>query len=356
MRVTAGHAARVVGIDDPSARMPEQRDPEARQEAARLRVQGRARAPAPHVARRRRAVALLTVLVAILALVVVVGGSDGDGGPGSVTGATTAPRPARPQLPGGGRRIFPDRRVVALYGNPQDRALGVLGIGTPAQAAARLRRASRGYGRRTRPVLPMFELISTVAARDPGADGLYRLHTPPAVIGRYLRAARRAGALLVLDIQPGHADFLSETQRLARWLREPDVGLALDPEWHTPGAVPGTRIGSTTADEVNAVARYLAGIVRANDLPQKLLVIHQFTEDMIEDEQRLITPPQLAVTLNVDGFGTRSAKVSKYRDFNRRRPPGTHVGFKLFYEEDVGLMAPNSVMALLPRPDLVVYE
>jgi len=339
--------------------MPEQRDTEARQEAARLRARGRVRAPAPHVARRRRAVALLTMLAAIVLLIVVAGGSEGDGDPpaSSQTGpATTTTTPARPQLPGGGRRIFPDRRVVAFYGNPQDRALGVLGIGTPAQAAARLRRAARGYGRRTRPVLPMFELISTVAARDPGADGLYRLHTPAAVIDRYLRAARKAGAVLVLDIQPGHADFLSETKRLGRWLREPDVGLALDPEWHTPGAVPGTRIGSTTADEVNAVARYLAGIVKANDLPQKLFVIHQFTEDMIVDEQRLITPAQLAVTLNVDGFGTRSAKVSKYRDFNRRRPPGTHVGFKLFYEEDVGLMAPRSVMALLPRPDLVVYE
>lgn len=339
--------------------MPEQRDPEARQEAARRRAGGRMRAPAPHVARRRRAVALLTVLAVIGLIVALVGGSGGDGNPraASVTGSTTAAPPrARPQLPGGGRRIFPDRRVVAFYGNPQDRALGVLGIGTPAQAAARLRRAARGYGRETRPVLPMFELISTVAARDPGPDGLYRLHTPAAVIDRYLRAARKAGAVLVLDIQPGHADFLSETKRLARWLREPDVGLALDPEWHTPGAVPGTRIGSTTADEVNAVVKYVAGIVRANDLPQKLLVIHQFTDDMIVDEERLIAPPQLAVTLNVDGFGTRSAKVSKYRDFNRRRPPGTHVGFKLFYEEDVGLMAPRSVMALQPRPDLVVYE
>jgi hypothetical protein len=202
----------------------------------------------------------------------------------------------------------------------------------------------------------MFELISTVAAHDPGPDGLYRLHTPDAVIGRYLRAARKAGAVLVLDIQPGHADFLGEAKRLERWLREPDVGLALDPEWHTPGAVPGTRIGSTTAEEVNAVARYVAGIVRSRDLPQKLFVIHQFTNDMIVGEERLITPSQLAVTLNVDGFGTRSAKVSKYRDFNTRRPAGTYVGFKLFYEEDVGLMAPRSVMALLPRPDLVVYE
>lgn len=347
--------------------MPTSRDPDERRAAAAARAHGRrhGRAPASRaVLLRRRAVAV-AVLVGLVGLVVfavvALGGASGEDEPDPpVAGATTAgeggPVAARPELPGGGRRIFPDRRVVAFYGNPQDRALGALGIGTPAQAARRLRRAARGYARKTRPVLPMFELISTVAARDPGADGLYRLHAPDAVIARYLRAARAAGAILVLDIQPGHADFLSETKRLARWLREPDVGLALDPEWHTPGAIPGTRIGSTTADDVNAVARYLAGVVKANDLPQKLFVIHQFTDDMIVDEERLIAPSQLAVTLNVDGFGTRSAKVSKYRDFNERRPRGTHVGFKLFYEEDVGLMAPRSVMALQPRPDLVVYE
>ena len=46
--------------------------------------------------------------------------------------------PASAQLPGGGRRIFPDYRVVAFYGAPQDDALGALGIGTPDEAAAAL--------------------------------------------------------------------------------------------------------------------------------------------------------------------------------------------------------------------------
>jgi hypothetical protein len=200
-----------------------------------------------------------------------------------------------------------------------------------------------------------FELIVTVANAAPGEDGLYRTRQSDAVIRRYLRAARRAKALLLLDIQPGHADFMDEVKHLDRWMREPDVGLALDPEWHTPGAQPGTVIGSVDAATVNAVSQHIAAIVRDRQLPQKLFVVHQFTADMIKDKARVIQRPGLATTMNVDGFGDRANKVSKYREFTH---DGTrfHRGFKLFYEEDVGLMRPRSVVALQPPPDLIVYE
>jgi hypothetical protein len=201
------------------------------------------------------------------------------------------------------------------------------------------------------------ELIASVAAHDPGPDGLYRTQQTPGVINRYLRAARRIKALLVLDIQPGHADFLSEARRLAPWLGQPDVGIALDPEWHTPGAVPGTQIGSVTAAEINAVSDYVAGIVRARNLPEKLFVIHQFTDGMIQGKEQVLARPGLAVTFNVDGFGDRPNKLSKYRAFTaqtRGRPFDD--GFKLFYHEDTNLMSPSNVMAMQPRPDLVVYE
>jgi len=199
------------------------------------------------------------------------------------------------------------------------------------------------------------ELLATVANRDPGDDGLYRSRQSGAVIRRYLRAARKIKGLLLLDIQPGHADFMSEAKHLERWLREPDVGLALDPEWHTPGVVPGTQIGSTTAADVNEVSRWLANIVRERNLPQKLFVVHQFTPDMVADKQAVERPRELAVTMNVDGFGNRANKVSKYRLFTQ---DGVRFndGFKLFYREDVGLMKPRSVLGLTPPPDLIVYE
>ena len=268
-----------------------------------------------------------------------------------------APRaPAPPQLPGGGRRLFPDKRIVAFYGAPQDDALGTLGIGTPAQAGRRLLKAARPYERKTRPVLPAMELLATIANRDPGEDGLYMTRQPASTINRYLRAARRIHALLILDIQPGRADFLTETRRLARWLREPDVALALDPEWHVAeGQVPGQVIGSVDARVVDTVSRELSGIVERGRLPEKLLLVHQFTEGMIANKDRLQRRPGVALTINVDGFGDRPNKVSKYEMFTRERVRFND-GFKLFFEEDTNVMSPASVLALRPPPDVVVYE
>jgi hypothetical protein len=304
----------------------------------------------------------LTALGALAAVSAVAGAAVGAGGgssgqtaasPGSAAGAEAAPKVA--ELPRGGRRIFPDFRVVAYYGAPQARSLGALGIGSPDAAGRRLARQAAPYAKRTRPILPAFELLAAVANRDAGADGLYRTRQPDAIIRRYLRAARRAKALLLLDIQPGHADFLDETRHLDRWLREPDVGIALDPEWHTPGAVPGTVIGSVDADTINAVAEHVADIVREHDLPEELFVVHQFTPNMIAGKERVRQPPGLAMTMNVDGFGDRPNKISKYREFTH---DGTsfHRGLKLFYEEDTNLMTPGAVLDLQPRPDLVVYE
>jgi hypothetical protein len=306
---------------------------------------------------RRRRLTALGVAGGTVVVVVIAVGSCGSSGAGPLSAARKVARPLIVNLPRGGRRIFPDFRVVAFYGAPQDPQLGELGIGTPAHAARRLLRQAAPYRRRTRPVLPAMELISTVAANAPGPDGLYRTQQTAAVINRYLRAARRIKALLVLDIQPGHADFLSEARRLAPWLGQPDVGIALDPEWHTPGAVPGTQIGSVTAAEVNQVSDYVAAIVRARNLPEKLFVVHQFTDGMIQGKEQVLPRPGLAVTFNVDGFGDRPNKLSKYHAFTaqtRGRPFDD--GFKLFYHEDTNLMSPSNVMAMQPRPDLVVYE
>ena len=306
------------------------------------------------VYRRRQATGVGVLLLLLLLVVVLLRGCGGEDDSGSDERAAAA-EPAPPELPRGGRRIFPDFRVVAYYGAPQDVELGALGDGSPATVARKLEKRARGYARKTRPVLPAMELIAVIAANAPGEDGLWRTRQDAAVIDRYHRAARRAKALLLLDIQPGHSDFLVEARRLERWLREPDVGLALDPEWHTPGVQPGTEIGSATSQQVNAVSAWLADIVREENLPEKLFVIHQFTEDMITDKERVKPRPGLAITMNVDGFGDRPNKISKYKQFTSEAVR-FHDGFKLFFKEDVNLMTPGAVLDLRPPPDLVVYE
>jgi len=306
---------------------------------------------------RRRVVA--GTVAAVLAVASATAGAlIGAGGDCALPASQAEERAAAPapvELPRGGRDIFPRHRVVAYYGAPQDEELGALGIGTPASAARRLERQAKAYARPDRPVLPALELIAVIANADAGQDGLYRARQTDAVIGRYLKAARRAKALLLLDIQPGASDFFTEATRLERWLREPDVGLALDPEWRvSAGQVPGQVIGRVDSREVNAVTAWLAQLTRERDLPEKLVVIHQFTDDMVDDTT-LKAREGLQIVLNADGFGTRPVKKSKYDAFTRRAP-GFEPGFKLFYSEDVGLMTPRQVLRLRPPPDFVVYE
>jgi hypothetical protein len=317
----------------------------------------RRREAARRATRRRRRLALAGVLAcAVLVVLALVGaGSVLHGGePEPRAGEEASSKP--PELPRGGRSIFPERRVVAFYGAPQARELGALGIGSPQQAARRLARQARPYSRPDRPVLPAFELIATIVQSDPGDDGDHAARQEARTIERYLRAARRNRMLLILDIQPGYASFMDEVRALRRFLKEPDVSIALDPEWSLrPPALPGQEIGSTNAATINEVAAYMSKIVRAHRLPEKLLVVHRFTNEMIQNEAALKRYPGVALTVNVDGFGDRPNKISKYRSFTRGRRDRHH-GFKLFYKEDLNLMKPREVLRLRPQPDLVVYE
>jgi hypothetical protein len=311
------------------------------------------------VYRRRRWTAGAVLLALIAAGIAFASSRGGSGAPSAAAPARATPSPAptaaATTLPRGGRRILPDFRVVAYYGAPQDRQLGALGIGTPDEAVKRLLRQAHPYARPGRPVLPALELIAVVAARSPGEDGSYALRLPDAVIRRYLHAARRAKALLVLDIQPGRSDFLTEAVRLQKWLEQPDVGLALDPEWRMGrNDVPGKVIGHVGAREVNATTAWLARLVAARKLPEKLLLVHQFTDGMVP-VAKLAQPPGLAYVLNVDGFGTQELKIAKYNGFVSLAPQFRR-GFKLFYQEDTATMTPAQVMRLRPQPDVIVYE
>jgi hypothetical protein len=159
-----------------------------------------------------------------------------------------------------------------------------------------------------------------------------------------------------LDIQPGRSSFMSEVQVYEQFLKEPDVGLALDAEWHVgANGVPGKVLGSVDAKSVNQVISYLVDLVKRNNLPQKLLVIHRFTDDMIKNKGRIKTPSQVAVTLDVDGFGEKAAKYVKYQSYVSEED-GVHHGIKLYYQQDTDLMSPDDVLYLAPQPDLIVYQ
>jgi hypothetical protein len=252
--------------------------------------------------------------------------------------------------------------VVMAYGTADTPVLGVLGEAPPDEAARRLEEVSRGWAKASgRPVRPAFELITTVAQRAPGPDGRYSTGLTHEQVERYLAAARKAKMLLVLDFQPGLANVLDQVKHYERFLREPEVGVAIDPEWVLkPGQKPGRQIGSLDAASINAVSAYLSGLVTKHRLPEKVFLVHQFKTYMLPDRDKIVDRFGLATVFHVDGFGPRHAKRETYDLLASKdgvMPGGrAHNGFKLFYDEDVDLMDPATVMALTPRPELVSYQ
>jgi hypothetical protein len=262
---------------------------------------------------------------------------------------------ARPQLPHGGRAIFPGRILVAYYGTAQTPALGVLGEGSPAAMTRKLRRQAKPYGKGRPKVQIVYELIATIADASPGPDGDYSHFIPRREIKRYVGAARRHKALLVLDLQPGRSTFMSQARELKWALRKPWVGLALDPEWRMRrGQVPGQTIGSVKAAEVNKVAALVARVRKRHDLPQKLFMLHQFRTDMVRNIERVEQRPGLAMVQHVDGFGTQRQKRATYHAV--ARPARFHMGFKLFYDEDTDLFRPREVRRIRPKVQFVSYQ
>jgi hypothetical protein len=272
----------------------------------------------------------------------------------------TTPSPTAPavlsELPGGGRRVFADNRfLVAYYGTAGTGSLGVLGEAAPDRIFPRLVRAAAPFARSGRTVQPVFELIVTIARSGPTKTGMYSSGIRPAQVRRYLDAAHRLGALVVLDLQPGRADFLDVAKSWEWALRDPWVGLALDPEWRMgPHGVPGRRIGSVSAAEVNRVSAWLEQLTVSNGLPEKVFMLHQFRADMVRHIERVRDRDHLALVQHVDGFGTRGQKLATYRHVVR--PRQFALGFKLFYDEDIRRMRPAQVLRIRPRVSYVSFQ
>jgi hypothetical protein len=270
---------------------------------------------------------------------------------------TVAVAPAY-ELPGGGHVLFPGRRLVAIYGHPGDANLGILGEQSVDAAVERARAVAAEYsGVSPELVIPTFEIITTVASSQAGADGDYSLESTLDHIRPWVEAAAAAGFYVVLDLQPGHTDFLSQAKLYEELLLWPHVGLALDPEWRLAAGEQHLRdIGQVSAGEVNQVSAWLAELTRRNHLPQKLLLLHQFRLDMLPDRENIIVHPELALVVQMDGLGPQEQKLETWRLITQGGPAGVRFGWKNFYDEDAPVRSAADTVALTPSPVLISYQ
>jgi hypothetical protein len=264
------------------------------------------------------------------------------------------------QLPGGGQLLFPQHFLVALYGSPGTGALGVLGEQDLPASIERAQAHAADYEPLVpdATVVPAFEVIATVASSVAGPDGNYSTELPVEELRPWVEAAGDAGMYVVIDLQPGRTDFVTQAERYRPLLELPHVGLALDPEWRLgPDEVHLTQIGSVSVDEVNRVVTWLADLTRAGDLPQKLLLLHQFRVDMIPDRDQLDTSrDELALMVHADGQGGQGDKQATWRTLRQTEPDEVAWGWKNFYDEDAPMLTPEQTVAVEPRPDLISYQ
>ncbi|MEU6701675.1 hypothetical protein [Pseudonocardia sp. NPDC046786] len=315
-----------------------------------------------------RSIRPLTLIGTLLALCALLAGCTNDPAadaepapPPTPEAAPTSVDPPVPELPGGGTELFPQRRMVALYGHPGTPAMGVLGEQDIAASIARAQDLAADFQPLVdEPVVPAFEIIATVADTAPGPDGDYSAEMGVEELRPWVEQAGQAGVYVVLDLQPGRADFRTQAQRYTELLAQPHVGLALDPEWRlADGQRHGAQVGSVSAAEVNATSEWLAGLVRERNLPQKVFLLHQFQVPMISDRADVVTShPELATVLHADGFGTPQEKIETWNTLHSAPgPEGLWWGWKNFLDEDSPTFTPRQTYDVRPEsPVFVSYQ
>jgi hypothetical protein len=250
-------------------------------------------------------------------------------------------------------------RLVTYYGHPYSDKMGILGeFEGPEQMVARLKEQAAAYTAADpdRPALCTIELIASVAQGVPGNDGLWLLRTPAAEIERYAQLAERHGCLLLLDVQMGYDSVENDVRAILPFLRRPYVHLAIDPEFKVkPGQVPGEHYGSVSAAEVAWAMRTLGDLVREHGLPDKVLVLHQFRDDMLPDKAKITPMPNVDLVVMMDGWGLPGSKVANY-NYLVGEQLIQYGGIKLFYRQDDPLLTPDEVIQLDPAPLIVIYQ
>jgi hypothetical protein len=283
------------------------------------------------------------------------------------TTRATKPEPVWPvkgpdPLPGS---LLPENRIVAFYGNPLSKRMGVLGELPPDDMLAKLDREAKAWSAAdpSTPVKKALHLIAVTAQGSSGRDGKYRLRMDSTLIEKVYGWAQKHDAILFLDVQVAQSTLQEELPKLARFLKRPDVHLGIDPEfsmhYSSSGKVPGTKIGTFKAADVNYAASFLADLVAAEKLPPKILVVHRFTRSMLPNAEEIKLDPRVQVVIDMDGWGPPQLKRDSYHDYVYQHPV-QFTGFKLFYHNDTkkghALMTPADVLALFPKPLYIQYQ
>jgi hypothetical protein len=275
---------------------------------------------------------------------------------------TTGKWPAKGPYPLAGA-ILPFHRIVAFYGNLYSKKMGILGE-LPKNEMLKKLKDEVAYWQSADssiPVIPALHYVAVTAQGAPGKDGKHRMRMPSSQIDSIINWADGINALVFLDIQIGHSSVRDEVPPLEKYLQLPQVHLGIDPEFSMKGGhVPGKKIGTFDASDVNTAIDDLAAIVKKYNLPPKILVVHRFTQGMLTNYQQIKKVPEVQVVIDMDGWGDKVLKRSTYLRYIYKEPV-EFTGFKLFYKNDTKkgadqLYTPQELLKFIPKPIYIQYQ
>lgn len=266
-------------------------------------------------------------------------------------------------LPGA---ILPFHRIVAYYGNLYSNKMGALGKWPKQEMMKNLMAEVKKWDDADSVIkaIPALHYIAVTAQGAPGKDGKFRYRMPHSQIDTILNWAKEINALVFIDVQIGLSDLKSEIPLFEKYLSMPNVHLAIDPEFAMNGKggkKPGTVIGTMDVNDINWVGDYLVNLVKKNNLPPKIFIIHRFTKGMVPDAMKIKLHPELQVVMDMDGWGPPDLKKGSYRDWIYKQPV-QFTGFKLFYVNDTEksgqkeMMSQKQVLSLKPAPVYIQYQ
>jgi len=263
-------------------------------------------------------------------------------------------------LPGA---LLPYNRIIAYYGNLYSTRMGILGeVPKDSMFKRLLQEVARWQAADTAVrTIPALHYVAITAQGAPGKDGKHRLRMPFHQIDTIMDWAKQINAMVFLDIQVGHSSVKDEVATLEPYLKLPNVHFGIDPEFSMKnGERPGSKIGTFNYNDINDAIEFLATVVRKNNLPPKVLVIHRFTQGMVTGYDKIKIVPEVQVVMDMDGFGDKILKRSTYLRYIYKEPV-QFTGFKLFYKNDnkpntSGIYTPEELLKFTPKPIYIQYQ
>ncbi len=240
--------------------------------------------------------------------------------------------------------------------------MGILGELPRAQMLAKLKQEVAAWQQADSvlEVIPALHYIAVTAQQAPGKGNKYRLRMPFHQIDSVLSMAKEINAIVFIDIQVGLSTLQQEIPELEKYWKMPNVHLGIDPEFSMKtGHAPGKVVGSFDATDINYTMDYMTKLVKENNLPPKILIVHRFTQNGVTNYKQIKTRPEVQFVMDMDGWGHPPLKIGTYKHFIHKEPV-EYTGFKVFYKNDMKnngrLLTPKEILALKPQPVYIQYQ